>query len=212
MIQLLFYLPTTTIFNALGGGCNLEVIMDINDKIKKNEGLIGKVIKDIHVRNIRQGDYEEIYSAGRIGLYNGIITYDGSVKPSTYYYKCIKNEILRTFQFKSSKKRRFQDSMKSIEWEYEEGTLEEVLAADIDLERDLLLQEMKEEVRKTILKLKPRQQRILILHFGIDCEPTSFEKMSEMLGTTRQNIHRAYQDAKRDFEKEWRYGDKRGKK
>lgn len=186
--------------------------MDINDKIKKNEGLIGKVIKDIHVRNIRQGDYEEIYSAGRVGLYNGIITYDGSVKPSTYYYKCIKNEILRTFQFKSSKKRRFQDSMKSIEWEYEEGTLEEVLAADIDLERDLLLQEMKEEVRKTILKLKPRQQRILTLHFGIDCEPTSFEKMSEMLGTTRQNIHRAYQDAKRDFEKEWRYGDKRGKK
>lgn len=186
--------------------------MDINNEIKKNEGLIGKVIKDIHFKNIRYDDYEEVYSSGRIGLFNGIMTYDGSSKKSTYYYKCIKNEILRSFQFKTSKKRMFQDNMKSIDYEYEEGTLEEVLADDTDIERDLILKETQQEVRKTIAKLKPKHQLILKMHFGIDCEPVTFEDMVDTLGTTRQNIHRAYQDAKRYFIKEWKYGDKRCKK
>ena len=186
--------------------------MDINNEIKKNEGLIGKVIKDIHFKNVRYDDYEEVYSAGRIGLYNGIMTYDGSSKKSTYYYKCIKNEILRSFQFKTSKKRKFQDNMKSIDYEYEEGTLEEVLADDTDIERDLILKETQHEVRKTIAKLKPKHQQILKMHFGIDCEPVTFEDMVDTLGTTRQNIHRAYQDAKKYFIREWKYGDKRCKK
>lgn len=186
--------------------------MDINKKIKDNEGLIGKVIKDIHVRNIRYDDYEEVYSAGRIGLYNGIMTYDGSSKPSTYYYKCIKNEILKTFQLKTSKKRMFEDSMRSIDYEYDEGTLEEILADDTDIEGDLILKELQEEVRKTITKLKPKHQEILKLHFGIDCEPVTFEDMINVFGTTRQNIHRTYQDAKKYFIKEWRYENKRCKK
>lgn len=186
--------------------------MDINKQIKDNEGLIGKVLKDIHFRKIRDDDFEEVYSAGRVGLYYGIMSYDGSSKPSTYYYKCIKNEILRTFQFKSSKKHKFNESFKSIDYEYEEGTLEEVLADDTDIERDLLLDELKGEVRKTIARLKPKHQEILKLHFGIDCDPVTFEDMVKIYGTTRQNIHRAYQDAKRYFIKEWKYGDKRGKK
>lgn len=186
--------------------------MDINKKIKDNEGLIGKVLKDIHFRQIKDGDYDEVYSAGRIGLYFGIITYDGSTKPSTYYYKCIKNEIMKTFQIKSAKKNKFNDSARSIEYEYEEGTLEEVLADDVDLEKELLLDELKSEVRYTISKLKPKHQEILKLHFGIDCEPVTFEKMVDIFGTTRQNIHRTYQDAKRYFIREWKYGDKRCKK
>ena len=186
--------------------------MDINDLIKKNEGLIGKVLKDIHYRGIKYGDFEEVYSSGRIGLYYGIMTYDGKRKASTYYYKCIKNEILKTFQLKTSKKNQFYDSIKSIEYEYEEGTLEEILADDIDIERDLLLEETKNEVRETLKKLKPKHQLILTLHFGIDCEPVTFEKMIDIFGTTRQNIHRAYQDAKKYFIREWKYGDKRCKK
>lgn len=204
-------LYSTTIFIALGGGWE-RLFMDINKIIKDNEGLIGKVIKDVHFRCVKYEDFEDVYSAGRIGLYNGIMSYDGSVKPSTYYYKCIKNEILRTFQFKSSKKNRFNESFRSIEYEYEEGTLEEVLADDTDIERDLILEETKKEVKETIKRLKPKYQKILILHFGIDCEPVTFEGMVEMLGTTRQNIHRTYLNAKRDFIKEWKYENKRCKK
>ena len=102
--------------------------------------------------------------------------------------------------------------MKSIDYEYEEGTLEEVLADDTDIERDLILKETQQEVRKTIAKLKPKHQLILKMHFGIDCEPVTFEDMVDTLGTTRQNIHRAYQDAKKYFIREWKYGDKRCKK
>lgn len=186
--------------------------MDINEQIKKNEGLIGKVIKDLHIRNMGHLDFEEVYSTGRIGLYRAIMTYDGSTKPSTYYYTCIKNEILKIFQKKRLGKNRFHDNLRSIDYEYEEGTLEEILADDVDLERDLILKETQQEVRATIEHLKPKYQMILKLHFGIDCEPVTFEDMVSVLGTTRQNIHRTYQNAKRDFIREWRYGDKRGKK
>lgn len=186
--------------------------MDINKLIKDNEGLIGKVIKDIHFRSVQQGDFEDVYSTGRIGLYNGIMTYDGTTKPSTYYYKCIKNEILKSFKEKTSNKNRFANSMRSIEYEYEDGTLEEFLADDIDIERDLLLEETKKEVRATIMRLKPKHQQILMMHFGIGCEPITFEKMIDIFGTSRQNIHRTYQDAKKYFMKEWKYENSRCKK
>lgn len=187
--------------------------MDINKEIKDNQGLIGKVLKDIHFRNIRFDDYEELYSAGRIGLYNGIKSYNGSVKKSTYYYKCIKNEILKEIQLKNTKKRVFQDTLVSIDYEYEYKTILDELADDIDLEKDIIIKETREDVRKVIEKLDPKHQTALKLHFGIGCNPCSFTQMGKITGTTPQNMELLYKSAKRRFEKEWRkYENSRCKK
>ena len=177
--------------------------MEINAEIKNNEGLIGKVIKDIHFRNIRYGDYEEAYSAGRIGLYNGIISYNGSTKKSTYYYRCIKNEILRTLQFNNSKKSLFQNNMSSIEYEYDYQTLLEELADDTNIEQELIVKETQEQVRKTLDKLKPNYQKILKLKFGIGCKKLTTKELAKLTGTTETNICDLCKKAKRDFEKVW---------
>ena len=186
--------------------------MDIDKTIKDNEGLIGKVLKDIHFRNIRYGDYEEAYSSGRIGLYNAIKTYDGSVKASTYYYKCIKNEILKDMQLKNSKRNKFNNSLFPLETNNGDGSLENLIPDDIDLENDIILEEIKREVRNTLERLKPEYKQVMILHFGIECREHTFEEISAMLGTTPQNIYLLYKKAQRKFIREWKYDNNRSKK
>lgn len=186
--------------------------MNIEKEIKDNEGLIGKVLKDIHFRNIKDGDFEDAYSLGRFGLYNGIITYNGTTKKSTYYYKCIKNAILREFQIKSLKKNKFQDSFLPLELNNGDGSLENLIPDDIDLERDLLLEETKKDVRETLKEIKPMYQQVLCLHFGIGCEPHTFDEITDIFGTTPQNIYLLYLKAKRDFIRKWKNDNKRSKK
>ena len=186
--------------------------MDINKEIKDNEGLIGKVLKDIHFRNIKDGDYEDVYSIGRFGLYKGIKTYNGECKKSTYYYKCIKNAVLREFQIKSLKKNKFQDSFVPLELNNGDGSLENLIPDDIDIERDLILEETKKDVRNTLIKLKPIYQQVLCLHFGIGCEPHTFDEMTNIFGTTPQNIYLLYKKAQRDFVRKWKNENKRCQK
>lgn len=181
--------------------------MNIDDEIKQNEGLIGKVIKDMHFTYRNFDDYEEAYSLGRIGLYKAIKTYNGEVKKSTYYYKCIKNAVKYIFQKKKTKRVQFNDNAISIYTEYDYKTLLEGLANETNIEGDMIQKETQKEiqhqVRKVIEKLKPNYQKILKLKFGIGCNPKTTKEIAAITGTTQNNICDLYKKAKRDFEREW---------
>lgn len=181
--------------------------------ILENEGLIGQVIKDLHCRFKNYDDYLEIYDAGMLGLIYGAKTYDGSSKPSTYLYACIKNEIVKLFQTRTRLKEIPISKIYSLEYEYEEGTLEDIIAIDYDLEANIIRDETAKEVKYVVSKLKPYHQEILKLHFGIDCEPHTLRQLAQKYNCSHQNIYRIYGIAKKHFIKEWRkYENSRCKK
>lgn len=172
--------------------------------ILENQGLIGQVIKDLHCRFTTYDDYLEIYDAGMLGLIYGAKSYDGSVKPSTYLYKCIKNEILKLFGTRTRLKEIPISKIYSLDYEYEEGTLAEIIATDVNLEEDLIHKETAKEVREVISRLKPYHQQILKLHFGIGTKSHTLRELAGIYHCSHQNIYRIYSIAKKHFITEWR--------
>lgn len=181
--------------------------------IKDNEGLVGKVIKDLHCKFKSKEDYEEVYDAGMFGLIVGAKNYDGSSKVSTYLYKCIKNEIVRLFTYRTRQKEIPISKLYSLNYEYEEGTLEDELAMDYDLEQEIIKKETEKEVRYVLAKLKPSYQELMKKHFGIGCKEHKIRELAKEYNCSYQNIYIMYDKAKKHFIKEWRkYENSRSKK
>ena len=80
--------------------------MTEEELILNNLGLIYKVIKDLKCYWRTEDEFQDYYDAGLEGLIMGAKTYDGSSKPSTYLYPCIKNMIIREFVTSEQLKRR----------------------------------------------------------------------------------------------------------
>ena len=81
--------------------------MDKNKLYQKYKYLIPKVIKDINCQYRSQDEWQEYFDAGEIGLVIAINTFDiNRGDKSTYFYTCIKHNILILFKSKVSYKRR----------------------------------------------------------------------------------------------------------
>ena len=116
-------------------------------------------------------DLEDLVSIGTIGLIKGVNTYklDKNIKLATYASRCIDNEIL---MFLRKNKRRksevsFEDSL-SYDAEGNELHLEDILGTD----DDVVTRGLEEETEKKLLyeevaKLKSREQKIMIMRYGL---------------------------------------------
>lgn len=186
----------------------------MDDLILRNKGLVSKVINDLHCKYMNREEFEELYQIGIIGLVKSAKQYDGSVKESTYFYTCIKREILKMFAYRTRQKEIPIGKKLSINFEYnEDTTLENFLVSDIDIEEEVISDETKEEVRKVIKKLKPIYQEVLNKFFGIGCAPMKLGEIAKERHCTENNIYGVFHNAKRSFEKEWlKYENNRSKK
>lgn len=164
-----------------------------DNAILSNIGLIYKCIKDLNLYWRCEDEFQDYYSAGLVGLISGVKTYSNTnIKIGTYYYKCIKNEILHEITNKNRIKRKAPSEVLSLDEDY----LERVLYYDIidnqelNIEDKLILDEDCAKLKNIISSLKKDKDRQIISdYYGLfDKDKLKSETMCNKYGVTRQAI------------------------
>lgn len=140
-------------------------------------------------------DGDDLVSVGTIGLIKAIDSFrsDKNIKLATYASRCIENEILMYLRRLSRVKQEVSfDEPLNTDWEGNELLLSDVMGTDADavysdveggVERELL--------KKSLLKLSPREQKIMRMRFGLDGgEELTQKDVADKLGISQSYISR----------------------
>lgn len=185
---------------------------EIDNLIISNQGLIGKVIKDLKCYWRTEDEFQDLYDAGMIGLIKGAKEYKKELSSiSTYLYTCIKNEICKSIYLSEMQKRKIN---KKVYLSFDQPcadddttTIGELIRDEkVNIENDIINSITREEVRNAISKLKPRYQQILKLKYGIECEQQSIVNIAKILGCSRKNVYSLLMSARRAFKRTYRWG------
>lgn len=140
-------------------------------------------------------EYDELYSAGLIGLINGIDSFnpEKGIKLSTYLYICIENQILRYLK-ENSRQLPYVSLEETIHTskDGEEIYLKEVLAQDSEVEPSIFVENkmITEEIIEYMKNnLSERAFSILILRFGLFGNRTHTQnEIAKLFHVSRQII------------------------
>ena len=140
-------------------------------------------------------DGDDLVSVGTIGLIKAINSFrsDKNIKLATYASRCIENEILMYLRRMSRLRQEVSfDEPLNTDWEGNELLLSDVMGTDPDsvytdieggVERELL--------KASLLKLSPREQRIMRMRFGLDGGESMTQKdVADKLGISQSYISR----------------------
>ena len=140
-------------------------------------------------------DMEDLISIGTIGLIKAINSFksEKNIKLATYASRCIENEILMYLRRMSRLKQEVSfDEPLNTDWEGNELLLSDVMGTDADVvysgiesgvERELLA--------ASLLKLPPREQKIMRMRFGLDGgEEMTQKDVADALGISQSYISR----------------------
>lgn len=139
---------------------------------------------------------DDLLSVGTIGLIKAIDSFDYSknVQLSTYAARCINNEILMLIRANKKHKNVVSlNSLTSASDEDKDLELKDVLACDdeeifVQVENKIMMQKIR-NIMET--KLTDREQTIIKLRYGIDCEKALTQKeVASLLGISRSYISR----------------------
>ena len=183
--------------------------MKARDKlISHNLRLVAHIVK----KYTYSLEADDLLSVGTIGLIKAIDTFDygKKVQLSTYAARCINNEILMLIR--SNKKHKNVVSLNSLTSNNEDDKdleLKDVLASDDEeifsqVENNLIMQKIKTIIAN---KLDKREQAVIKLRYGIDCEKALTQKeVAQELGISRSYISRIENKTlkviKEEFEKD----------
>ena len=140
-------------------------------------------------------DGDDLVSVGTIGLIKAIDSFraDKNIKLATYASRCIENEILMYLRRLSRSKQEVSfDEPLNTDWEGNELLLSDVMGTDADavysdveggVERELL--------KKSLMRLSLREQRIMRMRFGLDGgEEMTQKDVADKLGISQSYISR----------------------
>ncbi|SES73271.1 RNA polymerase sporulation sigma factor SigE [Anaerobranca gottschalkii] len=138
---------------------------------------------------------EDLVSIGTIGLIKAVNTFDPSkkIKLATYGSKCIENEILMFLRRNNKLKAEVSfDEPLNIDWDGNELLLSDVLGTEPDIVHKDLEQEINRNLlQKAMTKLSKREQKIMILRFGLhDGNIRTQKDVAEILGISQSYISR----------------------
>ncbi len=138
---------------------------------------------------------EDLISIGTLGLIKAISTFkcDKNIKLATYASRCIDNEILMFLRKKARMKNEVSlDEPLNRDKEGNELLISDILATDEnEISEELYSEETKRLLRQEIAKLKPREQEILSLRFGLDgSEELTQKEVANFLGISQSYISR----------------------
>ncbi|QNO16742.1 RNA polymerase sporulation sigma factor SigE [Alkalicella caledoniensis] len=138
---------------------------------------------------------EDLVSIGTIGLIKAVNTFDPAkkIKLATYGSKCIENEILMYLRRNNKIKSEVSlDEPLNIDWDGNELLLSDVLGTEPDIIHKDLEQEVNRNLlAKALTKLSKREQRIMILRFGLQDGNIKTQKdVAEILGISQSYISR----------------------
>lgn len=138
---------------------------------------------------------EDLVSIGTIGLIKAVNTFDPqkNIKLATYASRCIENEILMYLRRNMKTKIEVSlDEPLNIDWDGNELLLSDVLGTEVDM----IYKQIEEEVEKKLLtqamlKLSPREKKIIQLRFGLDDGNEKTQKeVADVLGISQSYISR----------------------
>ena len=154
---------------------------------------------------------EDLISIGTIGLIKAVRTYrpDKKIKLATYASRCVENEILMFLRKASNRGNDLSiDEPLNVDWDGNELLLSDVLATgDNTVSEDL---ERRDEVRclmRCIYRLNEREQKIVIMRFGL-CGSKEYtqKEVADLLGISQSYISRIEKkilsELKKDIDKE----------
>lgn len=138
---------------------------------------------------------EDLVSIGTIGLIKAVNTFDPlkKIKLATYGSKCIENEILMFLRRNNKLKAEVSlDEPLNIDWDGNELLLSDVLGTDPDIvHRDLEQEVNRGLLKKALTRLTKREQKIMILRFGLgDGNIRTQKDVAEILGISQSYISR----------------------
>lgn len=160
--------------------------------------LIYKVIKDLNCSFKNEEELEEFVYHGKVGLLNAINTFNGKKETSTYFYICIRNEIMVFFKRKDTNKRKinyfYKDSLDDIT--FTDSSLYELIPDEnVNIEEEIIKKEQYSLLYKAINMLKPTYKDIICYYYGIYKEQISLTDLAKKFNVSRQAINIKKQNA-----------------
>lgn len=138
---------------------------------------------------------EDLISIGTLGLIKAINTFcaDKNIKLATYASRCIENEILMYIRKISGKSAEISiDEPLNVDWDGNELLLSDILGSDEEpAAASIIKQEEVDMIHSAIASLDEREQRIIILRYGLDGNPEMTQKdVADLLGISQSYISR----------------------
>lgn len=162
-----------------------------NELIEHNLRLVVYIAKKFENTNT---GIEDLISIGTIGLIKAISSFkpEKNIKLATYASRCIENEILMHIRKASNRCEVSLDEPLSTDWDGNELLLSDVLGnRDDDIMYEIEKREERENIRKAVRELAPRERKIIELRYGFsgNREYTQSE-VANMLGISQSYISR----------------------
>ncbi len=138
---------------------------------------------------------EDLISIGTIGLIKAVNTFKGAknIKLATYASRCIENEILMYLRKLGSQRTEVSfDEPLNTDWDGNELLLSDILGTDEDeVCRPLEDDADKQMLMEAIASLSQREQRIVLLRFGLpNGKEYTQKEVADMLGISQSYISR----------------------
>lgn len=166
--------------------------MSEEELIVKHKGLIFLAIKEMRLYWKTQDEYQDFVDAGYDGLLNGIRSYnkDKGIKPSTYYFTCIKHEIGKTIQRKTRKRCTGKVISLNLQINEVDDELIDIIASDVDIQKEVEDKLLAERIVEIVEELPIEKDIEVIKHnFGLDgYKQVSCSELARMWGVNKNSI------------------------
>ena len=138
---------------------------------------------------------EDLISIGTIGLIKAVNTFIPSrnIKLATYASRCIENEILMYLRKSTLAKNDISiDEPLNVDWDGNELLLSDLLGTESDtVNKDLECEVERDLLLACVSKLNERDQRIMIMRFGLKGEEEKTQKeVADLIGISQSYISR----------------------
>ena len=150
---------------------------------------------------------EDLISIGTIGLIKAVKTFqpDKKIKLATYASRCIENEILMFLRKTSNHRTDISiDEPLNMDWDGNELLLSDVLGSDPnEISDHIELQDEQEILLHSIQNLSKREQKIMLMRFGLGNQTEHTQKeVADLLGISQSYISRLEKKILKNLKKE----------
>ena len=156
----------------------------MNSKIEY-ENIMYAVLKKYKLYHKRD-DYIDLCYIGYTKAVNTFDEAKGSLK--NYIYNCVENEILSELRKQNAQKRQREECSYDLEIDNNGHTYIDLIADDVDLERDMIAKETSRELSEAIGQLE-KEERFIISHlFELNEQNYSPNKICKLLNITTEQM------------------------
>jgi len=148
------------------------------------------------ISSLSQDDIEDVLQDIFIKVYKNLNNFDTDLRFSSWVYRITHNEVISNY-------RKYKNKAKIISFD-KDGEFIKNIGDELDIERDINLDELKKEIFSILGKIDIKYREVLILKF---LEEKSYREMSDILrkpeGTIATLINRAKKEFLKILEKQY---------